>query len=525
MAFEPSLQQKAVIDFVRKTTGNLQLSARAGTGKTTTLLEILQYLEGASWFCAFNKAIVSEIEYKVLQRTDIPEGTVRVSTVHSAGMKAWMKHIAPKRARVEGRKIRKLIDEKVDDGEEIFIKSSGIINKLVELAKSSGFGVLCRITDRGAWDELIEHFGLDVELDMSGESYKDWNSLIDAAIRVYKRSLAMCEDGDIDFSDMLLAPLYYKARFPKYDNVLIDEDQDISPLRLRLIESCLKPGGRVIGVGDPYQAIYGFTGADAASVETIKETFDCKELPLTVTRRCPKAVVEVARQWVPDIEAHESAPDGLYVNVVLKGDPTGALQSITFWDCAPYTENDVILCRNTKPLVELAYQFLRKKLPCMIEGRDIAQGLINLATRWKKVKSLNELEIKLAEWVEAEVEKFMKMRKEYQAEAVRDQVETLMVLVDAARMEGGENVQDAVDLINKMFGDTPEGTKPKCITLSTVHKSKGREWPRVFLLGRNKYMPSKYARKDWEKQQETNLMYVAVTRSQKELIEVSVPLK
>lgn len=523
---EPNAQQTAVFNFAKKKTGNLQLSARAGTGKTTTLMEVLRYLDGATWFCAFNKAIVSEIDYKVKARTDIEEGSVRVSTVHSAGMKAWGKHIAPKRCDVKSMKIRKLIDEKVDDNEEVFVKSGGIINKLVNLAKSAGFGVLCRIGSREAWDELIEHFGLDMETGLEAGSHKDWGSIIDASIRVYKRSLDLCLDGEIDFSDMLLAPLYYKAKFPKYDNVLIDEDQDISPLRLKVILSCVKPGGRVIGVGDPYQAIYGFTGADSNAIETFKAETNASELPLTVTYRCPKVIVELAKTWVPDIEAHKDAPEGLHITVDLKPNQQGpAVQGLNFWDCAPYSASDVVLCRNTKPLVELAYQFLRKRLPCMIEGRDIGQGLITLATRWKSVKTLNDLEIKLNEWMEAELLKFRTMKQDYKAEALEDQVETLLVLVNAARDEGGDTVQDVADLINRMFGDTMDGERPKCITFSTVHKSKGREWPRVFLLGRDQFMPSKFARKDWEQQQERNLMYVAVTRTQKELIEVNVPPK
>jgi len=63
------------------------------------------------------------------------------------------------------------------------------------------------------------------------------------------------------------------------------------------------------------------------------------------------------------------------------------------------------------------------------------------------------------------------------------------------------------------------------LRLCTVHRSKGREWDRVFLVGRNQYMPSKYAKKEWEFKQEENLMYVAVTRAKKELVEVEVPVK
>ena len=54
------------------------------------------------------------------------------------------------------------------------------------------------------------------------------------------------------------------------------------------------------------------------------------------------------------------------------------------------------------------------------------------------------------------------------------------------------------------------------LTLSTCHKAKGREWQRVAIL-EPELMPSKWARQDWQYQQEQNLIYVAYTRTQSEL--------
>jgi len=49
-----------------------------------------------------------------------------------------------------------------------------------------------------------------------------------------------------------------------------------------------------------------------------------------------------------------------------------------------------------------------------------------------------------------------------------------------------------------------------------VHKAKGLEWLRVFILDRDR-MPSRWARRDWQVQQEENLIYVAYTRAKEEL--------
>ena len=53
-----------------------------------------------------------------------------------------------------------------------------------------------------------------------------------------------------------------------------------------------------------------------------------------------------------------------------------------------------------------------------------------------------------------------------------------------------------------------------CVVLSSIHKAKGREWNRVYWLQTG---PSKWARKEWELQQETNLCYVATTRAKSAL--------
>ena len=48
-------------------------------------------------------------------------------------------------------------------------------------------------------------------------------------------------------------------------------------------------------------------------------------------------------------------------------------------------------------------------------------------------------------------------------------------------------------------------TKPPRLTLSSVHKSKGLEWPTVYLFGRSLWMPSQYATQPWMEDQEQYL--------------------
>jgi DNA helicase-2/ATP-dependent DNA helicase PcrA len=271
----------------------------------------------------------------------------------------------------------------------------------------------------------------------------------------------------------------------------------------------------LVAVGDAAQAIYGFTGADSDSLGLIREEFSAITLPLTVSYRCPKAVVAEARKWVQHIQPAANAAQGSVERI-----DEDAFWSETY---ATLTADDAILCRNTAPLVEIAYSLIRRGKGCIIEGRDIGMGLIKLATKWKTATTVEDLRDKLGRWSQAEIARATDRGQDAQAAKIEDQTSTLFeimsVLPDDAPISSVETA------INKLFGDTPAGERPKVVTLSTIHKSKGREWPRVIWWGANAFQPSFYARQEWQQGQERNLMYVAATRAQETLVHVTVEKK
>lgn len=518
-------QQQAVLDWARDDRGSLILLARAGCGKSSTLLaltaDIVQRCPGASIFIgAYNRPIANELAAK-LKALGIDWKNASANTIHGAGMAAWRKVTGwstdEATRHISDKKLQTLLHEemKTEEQQKKVAPYEAMILKAVSLAKQRAFGVLCQIDDTGKWFDIIDHFGLDEDL----PDDSDIEFAVKVCIWLYKRSLARCREI-IDFDDMILAPLYFKAKFWQYDWVMIDEAQDTNPARRALALRILKPGGRLVAVGDPAQAIYGFTGADADSLELIKKAVNAKVLPLNVTYRCPKSIVRRAQQWVPDITAHESAPDGTERRVWMMPAPEGSPSRPVITD-EKFTADDAVLCRNTKPLVELAYNLLRRGVACRLEGRAIGEGLIVLINRFQVVNSPALIK-KVAEWREGEVQKWLAKGKEQKAEEVADRAETITALATQLIEDGKTKVADLVQFIRDMFGDTPAGEKPKCLTLATVHKSKGREWNRVYILGQAKYMPSKWARKDWQMEQEVNLMYVATTRVQKEIVDVMV---
>lgn len=518
----PSTQQSAFLDYLLTSKRSVNLKARAGCGKTSTILMALGVIPSTKriFIGVYSAAICKEIASKV-ESLGFLFPQVVTQTFHASCWGIWRKvHPGCKIAGKDGvpEKVPTIIDAAVatPNVSPVYEAYRTQITRMVSHAKNRAFGFLKQIDDQKNWFDIIEHFGIDE--DVEGDDIP-WEEIIRCSIVVYKRSLKACPEV-VDFDDMILAPLFFKCRFWTYDFVFIDEAQDTNSSRRAAALAMLKPGtGRLIAVGDPAQAIFGFTGADSDSMDIIAKQLSSVEMPLTVTYRCGKSIVRLAQEWVPDIVAAEGNPEGIVRRIPLElraGQTTGEC-----FATETLQASDVILCRNTKPLVEQAYSLIRRGIGCYVEGREIGKGLIKLIRRWK-AKKISTLITAIEAYKEVEVQKWLAKEREAKAEQVADQCDTVIMLGTKLIEEDHNDVEALVAFINSMFGDTPDGTKPAVLTLCTIHRSKGREWKRVYLLGRDKYQPSKYARKDWQMDAERNLIYVAVTRAMEELVEVTV---
>lgn len=509
MKHQPSPQQQAVLDWTKNGTGSLNLVARAGCGKTSTLMMVVDAIPKSETvvMLAYNKSIAEEIKAKL---ATMGKPNAVACTVHSVGFQAWRK-VCPK-VKVDDKKVDQIVAQFALDGppKNFYTRNIGSICKLVSLAKQSGFGFDIGVTDESAWFQLVDHHAVNDLAD--GDTTEE---LVEKSIPVLKRSLSM-DRTVIDFDDMILAPLAHNARMDTKDWVLLDEAQDTNSVRRALALKILKPKtGRLIAVGDDRQAIYGFTGADSDAMELIQKALGSTVLPLTVTYRCPKTVVKEANRLVTDLEAHHTAPEGIVRALGVRGENSKP------WFLTERPSNtSVILCRNTKPLIEHAYMFLKNGIGCRVEGREIGEGLISLANRWKSVTTLAALSDKLVEYKDREMQKWTAKGREEKAQAVEDKVEALQAIIGSMMEQSKTNVWELATFIRSLFGDTKPGEVARVVTLSTIHKSKGREWDTVYLLDRVGTLPSKYARKEWQFKQEENLEYVAITRSKRELVDL-----
>ncbi len=475
MANIPSIYQKNIFSFVKDDSGNAVIEAVAGSGKTWTIVEALKMATGSTIFLAFNKAIQVELEKR----------GVNARTFHSLCYNVVAQFKKSRTA--EPNKLRILIDNNL--GDEDARTYGSFIVRLVGLARQAGMGCLIEESTQ-VWQSLIDHHDLELETENA-----DLGRAIDLASKLLQASNA---SPMFDYDDMLYVAVKEGLVLPKFDFVFVDEAQDTNAIQRAILRKILKPTSRLIAVGDPAQAIYGFRGADSDSLDLIAEEFNCKRLPLTVSYRCPTEVVKYAKSWVSHIEAAPNAPAGSVTNV------GGA------WSYKSFAPNDLVVCRTTKPLISLAYMMLKNHVAVMIMGREIGAGFKSLINKMN-AKGIARLIEKLDTYTSREVEKAIAKGQDAKAAAIRDKTDAILCLIEGLP-ETNRTIPALLEVLDKLFSDVKNA-----VVLATIHKAKSLEEKKVFWLNSSQ-CPSKWARQAWQLQQEKNLCYVAVTRAMQELV-------
>lgn len=302
---------------------------------------------------------------------------------------------------------------------------------------------------------------------------------------------------EISLDDQIYIPAYYKFSGTQADVVLADEFQDCNPAQLQLIQSAIKPGGKLLAVGDSRQAIYAFRGADENTMQQIRETLKADSLPLSITYRCPVRVVQLVQTIVPQFEAAPGAKMGA-VNVVtekqfLEGVKPGHL----------------VLSRLNAVLATYAMKLLVSGKKCLILGKNLSSNLVTLLDRSSKL-SLKECLPELSTYVNIEQERLITAKKEDKAEELLDSLNVLYSL-----SEGLDSRYQLIQRIQNLFGDENEKYE-NMIVCSSVHKAKGLEFDTVWMF------ESTFYRGTVEGE---NLYYVAATRAKDTLNLVQTPTR
>lgn len=482
---KPTPEQERIFLFTKKRPENILIKAYAGAGKTTTIVEAVKLLpkDKSIMFLAFNKHIQEEL------KTKLPE-YVRCYTTYGLGVSAIKRKYGDK-IQFDEFKVDKIIQKKSKSWElkDEFKNEEEITYYLSNIKKMVD---LCRLS-LTLKPEYVPY--ISERYDIPITKPKDIKRVLKVLDEVTTNRTSF------DYTDMVYLPAVDNGiwMFPQ-DYVFVDEVQDLNRCQIRIIEKVLKKDklsgktiGRLICVGDFFQGIYGFNAADEKSFEWFEKFPNTKVLPLSVSFRCSKNVIAKAQEIVPDIKALPDAPDG----VVRDGNVLEEAQS-----------GDFILCRTTMPLVKLFFEFLMRGKKAIIKGSDIGIHLIEL------IGKINNLP-KLVNFWEDELIEFRRdlkksgvidPREHSGYVALEDKVNTLLFLAKLS-----DSVEDLKRKIRTIFTDEIQG-----ICLSTVHKIKGLEANRVFII-RPDQLPMQ-TQKSWQYIQEKNLEYVAYTRAKLELI-------
>lgn len=478
----PSKYQKNIYSFVQTDTKSAIINASAGSGKTFTIVESTKLLKKSDvLLLAFNRSIAQELQKKI-------PPFAKALTLNSVGHRTWMSYLGSS-VEVKQDKSREILRENINVKKDGHLEPAVV--RLVSLAKSHGYipnGMRLKGTPVTfeIWKQLIDNFDIDI----NPLEAKKVSELAEMVLK-----LGISQKRVIDFDDQMYLPVCYNARFRQYDVVFIDEAQDVSHIQRHMLKKIVKPRkGRLLAFGDRSQSVYGFRGAAHDAIDRIKEDFNCQELPLSISYRCPKSVVKLAQTIVPEIEYHEDAIDG-------------EIKEPEDFDLMELQPKDYIICRYNSPIIKTAYCLLRRRVPVNVLGKDIGQGMITLIKRSKKHK-IDQMVAWVMNWADKEVQRALKKGNEDKIDTIKDKEQSICVM---AEMTEAESCKELIQEISTMF------ESGKGVTLSTVHKAKGLEADRIYILDGH-LMPSKRVKKDWQRQQERNIQYVAYTRAKKELI-------
>jgi DNA helicase-2/ATP-dependent DNA helicase PcrA len=484
-------QQLAIFRFFVEAEGHLVVIARAGCGKTTTIVEAVTRWLAVNpgkrvTVCAFNKRIEQEL---VTRFVGLP---VTVKTLHAIGF-ACVRRFWPT-IRINDAKKDPVSRKDALTQRACGNRAPDTILKLVSKLHTLAREIHPMATEAAELYTLAQEKSCEPDEEWTDQGF-DLHYVCDRAVAAMKLAEEKPVGTGIDFADMIFLPVRLGWLHATEDLVVVDEAQDMTNAKLKIARGICK--GRMVLVGDDRQALYGFIGATADGLFTMAAELAATQLSLKTTYRCGRAIVALAAELVTDFEAGPTNPEGTLLN----------LAEEKLADTAEL--GDFILSRVNAPLVATAMTLLRSGKRARVAGKDIGEDLIRLVKRvGKSARSVPEFLVRLAGWSEMQCTRARKAGRsedatEHMIEGILDQAEMLRNLADNAR-----NVAEISERVEALFTDKGLGAAD-VITLSSVHKAKGLEADRVFILADTLKNTT---------EEELNIQYVAITRAKQTLV-------
>lgn len=477
----PTEEQKAVID-AALTGKDLRISARAGSGKTSTLIMVADALIKPSLYLAYNKAMSDEAKRK------FPDH-VEVRTTHSLAYSHIGKDYRHKLERPRGKYVNV-----AGTGGEIarFFKISDI--ELTESSKlsASAIGLAVKTTVNCFEFSADSKLTLDHIPQWLIEDYSKRKGFVESTFkatvlkyakllwkeRISLQSIVLCTHDTYMKLFQLSKPI-----LQGYEVIYLDEAADSNAC---LLDIFLRQKVQRIAVGDGYQSIYQWRGSVNAM-----EKLTYQERELSQSFRFGEVIGNVATAILRDKHTGE-------LKVKVKGLPS--IQSVATDEFDADGKKYTILFRTNSALLAEAVLLLEQGYKLNIETdmsdfvKMLQSSLALFVGDTRNVK--HEDIVPFNTWYE------LKTEGKASGELTRL----------AKIVEDGE-AKRYINILESHYN-----TNNPDITLTSAHKSKGREWDIVLLADD---FPSCYDEKGkWVglDDQERNLLYVAATRAKSLLV-------
>ena len=493
--YEPSKYQTAIFDFVVHGCGNGVIRARAGSGKTSTIIGAMKLVptNKKCIFLAFNKSVKEEIEKKL-----VGYNNCTVKTLHGLGYSMISNYIKDKPNVDEFKynsflrhNLNELSSAKIKDKKKITEYCDSII-QLLEFSRMN-----------------LAQSNREIENIANEYSIPHENDEVNVVIKLMKWGKKHLDT--VDFTDLVWLP--YELDIPpkqnKYDWIFNDEAQDYSVAYVKLFMRCFKRGTRFVSCGDEYQSINQFAGASEQAFNTMASMSNTQVFDLPMSYRCDREIIREANRFVEDIIPRDDAGLG-----IIKHDSR----------LAEIKDDDLVLSRTNGALIKLYTRLIKLGKACYIKGSDDDKNkLLGTVEKFRVGEELGKqfecdgLFPRLYDNMISERNKLadggMDMIDAINTQSVQSRYDTISSLTTIAA--GCNNVTELINRINRIYSRSNTG-----ICLSTIHKAKGLEANNVHIICRS-VMPQKYAKTKSEIQQERNLIYVAITRAKHKLCYVS----